>query len=287
MGKRGKIVLYAFITLAAVITAAMLFSFIGMPLSGAKLPKTEQKATKEHARLTAYSFSSGGGMQGGNMFVGIKQADGGAVITFSSAEWHHEDSTVEEYLVPLSVVEDIERVYDEKKMYRYPSLPKSKFLALDAGSSYYSFTFEDNSNTAFSSNQQIPPKGSDGLREIYEIIKNAAAQGERLPGLAKPEVYSGELTDGVCELRVYEYSRGVLKYCLANGTDENITPQGGVTLTRADAPEAPLYADSECPLDLETYPQSCSEGSITPAERLSAGSYVLTAGEYTAQFVIE
>lgn len=285
MGRRGKIVLYAFITLAAVITAAMLFSFIGMPLSGAKLPETEQKATKKHAPLSAYTYSEGGDMQGGHRFIGVKQADGGAVITFSNAEWHHQDNTVEEYLVPLSVIEDIGRVYDEYKMYRYSSLPKSKFFAADAGTSFYCFTFEDKSTTAFSSNQLIPQKGSEALREIYEIIKTAAEQGERLPGLAKPEGYSGELPDGVCELRVYEYSRGVLKYRLANGTDENITPQSGVTLTRADAPEASLYADSEIPLDTPAH--ECSEGSITPAERLTAGSYVLTAGEYTAQFVIE
>ena len=173
MKEKGITLKVVLIPTSLAIIVAVMFSFFKN--------NSDNAAAKEHAPLVAYSYSYSGDMEGSSTFLKIeKSEEGKALVTSSHSAWHNTDPEVSEYLVPDSVLKEIEKIYDKQKMYNYPALGRSDFIALDAGTGSYCFAFEDGSEIMFSDTQDIPQKGYEGLNKIRALIDEAAKQGERL-----------------------------------------------------------------------------------------------------------
>lgn len=139
------------------------------------------KLFKHHSNLISYTYNYGGDMQGGHTFIKIEKVDDEeALVTTSYAAWHNEEGAVEEYHVPITVLNSIEEIYYKYKMYRFPKLPQSKIFACDAGTGSYSFRFDDKEIVSFSDSKRISPKGYKGLGELRNII-DEAVKSEQLP----------------------------------------------------------------------------------------------------------
>lgn len=275
---------YMKIILIVLILAAMAIGILSV-VRGSK--------AKDHAPLVCYSWSYGGGMSGGHSSLKIRKLDGEkALITTSEAEWHNLPAVITETYVPATVLTEIEEVFDRYKIYGYDDLPEQKVHALDAGSTYYTFRYEDGNSVSFDSEEQIPSKGYDGLREIDGILSAASAQGERLPVLVVevPEeemgYYHEVYTPGEIGVEVYEYSEGTLRYRLSNGTEEIATVEGRAELFLLNGEErVPVYAEKE-PGSYIVYPENDDEKYVSLPERMEAGNYVLVFGEYEDEFEI-
>ena len=108
---------------------------------------------KNHAPIVSYSTYYGGDMNGSHHNIEIKKVDDErAYLMTSDASWHFMDSVICEYYVPVSVLKDVENVFDECGMYAYGDLPENPVFALDAGTSSYSFAYEDGDYVSFSEN---------------------------------------------------------------------------------------------------------------------------------------
>lgn len=247
---------------------------------------------KQHAPLVSYSESYGGDMTGGHRIVKIRKLDGENAMLFTSeADWHSQPSRITETYVPASVLTEIEQVFDRYKMYGFDHLPEVKEHALDAGSSHYFFAYEDGGSVSFNSEEQIPSKSYDGLREIREILQRAAEQGKRLPGLVTEQTGNGEeyiewYTPGEIGVTVYEYSEEKLYFRLSNGTEEEVTLEGRIVLCRLDGENWQEICSSPEPESFRVYERHFDEEYIRPEERLKAGRYRFVFGEYEDIFEI-
>lgn len=246
-----------------------------------------------HERMVAYRYSRGGGMAGGHKERKIfKVDDEKALVIYSSAEWHYEDPEIAEYYVPLSVLKDMEKVFDKYKMYRCDNLPKSNFFALDADTSSYGFEFEGRKSVSFSSTEMVPKKAYDGIHEIEEILSEAVKNTEKLPGLVKEqvndeEVYS-KVIKGEFQVQVYGYSNNHLRYRLANGLEEPKTLKDVVDVYQNVDGERNLIHHEESPYEYEVSENYCSDESLElSCERLKAGKYVLVVSGYEKEFEIK
>lgn len=282
MKEKGITLKVVLIPTALAIIVAVMFSFFKN--------NSDNAAAKEHAPLAAYTYSFGGDMQGGSTFLKIeKSEEGKALVSYSRSEWHNTDPEVAEYLVSDSALKEIEKIYDKNKMYLYPKLGRSNMIALDAGSGSYCFKFSDGSEVQFSSTQNIPDKGYEGLNKIRALIDEAQKQGERLAGLAAAfgeECVNTLIPENECRLLVYEYIGNTLFFRISNGTSESVPVSGKRELFRvADGSRekvAENFGDEEL-LDSD----SIFEDSLDLGmERLSAGRYVLAAGGFEAEFEI-
>lgn len=204
-------------------------------------------AGKKHGPLISYSSFYGGGMAGDSRSLQVQKADKEhALISYSHADSHNLDNTVEEYLVPISLLAQLEDVYDSNRLYLLPDMPEKKVFALDAGSDSYTFVFDGTGSVHFSDNQQIPFKSWDVIRELETGIRLACEQGQKLPGLIssgamRTDCEYAPVPQDQCQLQVYEYRRNVLHYRLRMGLDVPV----------AQHDEAVLYAldgDVECEL---------------------------------------
>lgn len=274
---------YMKILLIVVIAAAMCVGVISV---------VKDSKAKSHAPVVYYSESYGGDMTGGHSLTRIRKLDGEKAMLFTSeAEWHNQPSVITESYVPASVLTEIESVFDRYKMYTFDNLPEVKEHALDAGATHYSFSFEDGDSVSFDSEEQIPSKAYDGLREIREILRKAAEEGERLPGLVTEqpedeESYIEWYTPDEIGLTVFEYSEGKLYYRLSNGTEDVVTLEGQAKLYRLDG-ETRQEIDSDAnPDSINVYARHFDEEYIRPEERLEAGSYLLVFGELEDGFEI-
>lgn len=149
----------------------------------AAVPVYRHMKAKKHAPLISYSDSYGGDMNGSHHVKTIKKIDDEkALVTTSDADWYDQDPITAEYYVPLSVITEIEKIYDTYGMYTYDNLPDNPIQVLDGGTSSYSFVYEDQESVSFSDYELIPAKGYEGLRKIDNILNEAIKSGEKLPG---------------------------------------------------------------------------------------------------------
>lgn len=248
---------------------------------------------RRHGRLVSYSYGYGGDMNGSHRSVRIKKLDGlTAFMTCSKAEWHYQDPAVEEYHIPISVLSDIEKVYDEYSMYRFERLPMSKFFACDAGTGSWCFEFDDGKSSRFSDNKEIPNKGYEGLRKIQKIIADYKSKADILPGLIRKSSENDDGNDRKIEkgsliFSVYEYSEGFLRFRFANGLDEEKSVRMDVSISRygKDGPEEIFRSESKNLIRLTA--GYIEESSVRLKDRrLEAGRYVLKISEYKTEFDI-
>lgn len=249
-------------------------------------------AARHHAALTGYSYSYGGDMRGSHRFISVEKADDEkALVVFSESEWHYQDPVVEEYYVPVSVLESIEKLYDTYGIYRLPFRPKNKFKILDGGSSSYSFSFANRKWVRFGSWQRLTKKGMEGMHKIDALIMEAVQQTEKLPGLVQEvgnadEEYS-KIKAGKCMLQVYEYSNNYLNFRLANGYTEPVKITENVVLYRLNGSDRQEIYRNDVGYEHKVSANYCWEGSIQLKEvRLEEGTYVLMLDGYEKEFVI-
>ena len=147
---------------------------------------------KNHAPLKSYTLESQNGFLGSGTALKIEPLDDEkALIVYTDTQRQRVRDSIDEYMltyaeeysVPISVLESVEEIYDEYKMYRYPYLPKAPIFATDIGTSYYRFSFSDSDSVSFNSDLDLPDEGYRGLYRIRLLIEEAARNGEKLPGL--------------------------------------------------------------------------------------------------------
>lgn len=254
-------------------------------------------SARHHGRLTEYSYSYGGDMRGSYRALCIRKMDGGwALITASEKEWHYQDLNTTEYRVPVSVLEEMEALYDARRLYRFPFYPENKMVILDAGVGSYDISFDGNvrSDVRFSSRTLAPASMWAHLREFEAILADAMQNGERLPGLVRdpsldenPDAYA--VQEGVCAVRVSGVCVGRLTYRIANGGTEPLCAEGTEVLYRigADGTREPVFRNNYAvSRKISAGYSSEYEVSLTE-EPLPAGDYLLEVGGMEAAFTLQ
>lgn len=280
MKEKGTTLKVVLIPTALTIIAAVMFMFFRNGGAG-----------KEHSPLVAYYYSFGGDMQGSSTFLKIeKSEEGTALVTYSHSEWHNTDPEVSEYLISDSVLKEIEKIYDEKKMYRFPALGKSKLIVLDGCTSSHYFRFEDGSAVSFGDDKNISQKGYEALGEIRTLIESAEKQGERLAGLVADSVedyVNTDIPENECLLRVYEYSGNTLYFRISNGLSDSVPVSGKRELFRVTDGSRDKVAEVIGGSEQQLESDSIFEDSLDLGkERLSAGKYVLAVSGFETEFEI-
>lgn len=284
--KIAIIVIVALVIVAIIIT--LMFKFF----------KKAPNQPDSNANLVEYSTTYGGDMIGSFESTTVKILENGKVlVSYSNSKWHGQDPEVNEYYVSEGVLDEIRAVYDKYGMDKYGNLGMSNIQVLDAGTTSYHFSFDDGGSINFSDNQKVPVKAYEGLKEIDQIIKNAADNGEKLPGLVidrtveeDDDYYNFRVNEGVCKIEVSEYSLGVLRYRIANGFDEDVVIRNDITLVKDDGTKIyeSLTEDDSETRDTTITADYVSDESIPLGEdRLEAGTYTLTFGDYECQFEIK
>lgn len=242
-------------------------------------------SSKRKAPVVEFSRSFGGDMEGGHSHLSIKKLDEEKALVISSSGNNFTPTTVEEYYVPLSVLDSIGEVYDKYKIQKFQSLPENPVFAYDAGTTSYSFSLEDGTKIYFNDRKMITQKGYDGLHKIGAIILDAAKQGEKLPALVVGEEGLGIIEEGAAKLVVYEYCNNCLSFRLLNGLDENISINAQAILYRENnGAREEICRDGEQTLFADS--NYIDTGCIFLDNRLSAAHYVLSLGEFEAEFDI-
>lgn len=274
MKKTMKIILIILVA-AAVIAAGVTF--------------VVDRSARKHPPVVRYSWSYGGDMSGNSSSMYIEKRGDKAIVVKTYREWYDADPVVREYYVSADCFSSITETFDKYRIYRFDKLREKKYHALDAGSTYYIFSYEGGGTLSFDDDQDIPGKGYDGLRAINDIIEAAINSGEKLPGL----VLSSEGGDyspwtpgeGQIGLHVFEYSEGALMYKFANETENDVEVSSSTKVFRLEGDErTEIYSDEPCTRTI--YSIYYNDPVTVNTGRLEPGRYVLSFGEYEEEFEI-
>lgn len=234
--------------------------------------------------LKKYSCSSGGGMTGGYNSETIRRYDDGhALIYTEKAEWHNDDPEVNEYLVDVSIMDELEEVIRKGHMNFWNHKKFTNMFIADGESEGYSFSFDD-AYVSFSS-QYYPKKYRDRLRKLDGIIKKYLNDAERLPGLVNPRREEGnhDFPEGELLIYVSAYRNDALEIRIMNGTDDDVELSGTCSLIDVDNNKE----ISKMEMDSINVSSSCEDSfSVSLKERLASGDYKLVIGETVVSFAI-
>ena len=236
--------------------------------------------------LQQFTYSEGGGMNGGYYRKSVKRADDThALISIEEADWYAQDPTVREYLVDASILEELEAVVRKCGMNFWNRKTFTRMFIADGESKGYSFQF-DKASVDFSS-QYYPARFRKKLSRLNDIINPYLQDAAQLPGLVNRQPETEEsvgLPEGKAELAVYFYCGDELGVRIKNGTEEKLELPGSWKVVDADTGRA--VAQQEEKYGKTVYPQSRDEMSFRLPERLSAGNYTLVLGEWELPFEI-
>lgn len=244
---------------------------------------------KKYENLEKYSRNTAGDMRGSSSSVYVSRMNGGqALLGFTGKDWYADDNTVREYLVPDTIITELEEVFKSEGMKRWNNKKITNVFVADGATTGYSFDFEKES-VSFSS-QYYPDAYQNKLNKLDEIIKKYAEGAELLPGLVvtpKSEEEAAAVShpqDGLTRLEVYEYSENRLYYRYSNGTDEELKLPSNLCLEKADTGEK-LY-EQNLSYTSTWCAHSSEEFSFNLDERLGAGIYRLVSENLTCEFEI-
>lgn len=231
-------------------------------------------------------------MRGGYSFTSVKKLDNDyALVASGNKKWHYMDLQVQEYKVPISVLEELRVVYDKHKLGRFARAPKSPFVVLDGDTSSYSFNFAKES-VDFSSRQILPASAHEGLKEIFKVVSVNCAKGEKLPGLVLENsnddfkhsskfIHKDKLL-----LKISSYQGRSLELVFLNGLTEKQTINLSYKLTKFD--EGNKLAEEKLSQNkFSVRPNSCQEYTLELKERLQAGQYILQIGDLQTKFTMQ
>lgn len=278
MTKQKILTIHVILIILAIVITALFFIF-------------RELNAKKHGALNSYTWSFGGDMVGSYRYRRIEKVDEErAMVHCLQAAQHNQDPETAEYYVPISVLQEVERLYDQYKIYRFPFLPESHVKVLDAGSDSYSFSFASGRDADFSDRKIISESGCSHLQEIDNVILNAIRDAEPLLGLVpdrSAEDRIPEIPRNTVTLTVYEYFRGLLYFRIANGFDKNLELPMHVSLYRLgeDGSTEMLY-DAAYTSPRTVYADNIQEEVLGQSISLAAGQYRLTVDDYETEFEI-
>lgn len=242
--------------------------------------------------LRSVSFSSGGDMQGSFHGMSVNTVDDNTVLVcYEDAKWHHEIVAVKEYLVPISILEDIKVIFNNNKLARCEKAPKSKYVVLDGATKSYYFNF-DKKFIKFSSTQELSRENYNALREISNCISLACQKVKPLPALVLEKDADGYLPrrnaveKGKISIKVIGYKGKNLSIAVGNGYEEEKKLDIGFKLSNMNNPNTVIaehLVEEKAGLPkLYNY-----EYTWNLNERLEAGRYRLSLGEYATEFELK
>jgi len=241
--------------------------------------------------LKRVSFTSGGDMQGSYHGMTIKEIDDkSAMVCVEDAKWHNQIPQVNEYIVPKTVLEDIQKIFNENKLASCEKKPKSPVVALDAATSGYNFYFKDK-DISFKSTQMLSKDNYDALKKISLCVAEACKKGERLPGLFLEKDAKGELPieqaaeNGNIGIRVIGYKGKLLTVLVQNATDAEKVVSINSKLIDLAKPDL-ILAEKNENKTVKLIKYSRYEHNWKLDKRLDAGKYCLTLGDYKTEFEI-
>lgn len=136
-----------------------------------------QKGSWEKQELIKYKMNSSGDKKGGTEEIALALGEEGVILTISSAKWHDEEPTVEEYLVDGKALEEIKDIFIKNGMYKWDGKKFSDMFVADGKTTSYLFIFTDD-DVSFSS--QIYPEPYAGvLKEIDAIVERYKNSGKK------------------------------------------------------------------------------------------------------------
>lgn len=241
--------------------------------------------------LKSFSFHSGGDMQGSFHAITVKAVDDkSAHVCLEDSRWHFEVQEVKEYIVPVSLLEDIKTIFNDNKLARCERAPRSKLQVLDGATSSYSFHFQEK-HIGFSSTQELSREDYLALREIRRRVTDACQQGERLPGLVLTRDAEGNLPTwsavepGKVAIKITGYREKILSVSIGNGmeTEQTFSLQGRITLL--DDPDR-IISQKDTDKNVTLPPRYNDDYRWELDDRLPPGKYLLTMGGCTAEFEI-
>lgn len=236
--------------------------------------------------LNKYNCSSGGGMNGGYVSETVKRYDEShALITTEKADWYYQDPTVNEYLVDVSIMDELETIVRKYRMNFWDGKNFSNMFIADGETTGYSFDF-DEEGVSFSS-QYYPERYSKKLEKLDEVVDKYIQSAEKLPGLVNDRINDEEnylLPEGEFSTYVYSYANDTLGVRILNGTDDEKELSRSYKLINTDTNKVIDEKEEEYPLIM--YPQTQDEMSIKLNERLEKGNYKLIIGDKENTFEI-
>lgn len=248
---------------------------------------------KKGETLERYSYTSGGGMDGGWYKEEITLTrDGEALLTVSDSDWWGQDPVVQEYQISADALKEIEAICRKYKMQKWNDREFTRELIMDGGYYGYHFNFTE-SNVDFSS-QIYPMRYRRKLEKLDEIVDRYREKGELLPGLV-PLYEAGDYEhnsvwpeEGEFTFLVYGYEKGYVQYRFLNGLDEAVTINDDTVLSRIEnGVKTQIFTDGEdSDWTTELEPRDTYEYSQLLPERLTPGTYCLEIGAYSCEFEI-
>lgn len=235
--------------------------------------------------LNTYSYSSGGGMDGGYYRKTVKRYGDHALISIESAEWHAQDPTVTEYLTDVAVLDELEKVVRKCKMNFWNRKKFTNEFICDGESESYHFDFDDE-DISFSS-QIYPVQYRNKLSMLENVINKYIENGEKLPGLVntkKDEEENYYMPEGELVIYVYSYVENSLGLRILNGTDKDVEIPENYKLINADTNI--VLAEESNPYGGRFSENSRDEMHIQLKERLNAGNYTIIFGDLSIPFEI-
>ena len=235
--------------------------------------------------LNSYSYSSGGGMNGGYHRETVKKYQDQALITIESADWFAQDPTVAEYLTDTAVLEELEAVVRKYRMNFWNGKEFSKMFVCDGESESYCFYFDD--DDVYFSSQIYPMRYRKKLADLDNVVRKYIDTAEKLPGLVGTRTDEEEnflLPEGKLDIYVYSYAENVLGVKILNGTDEPVELPGSYQLIFTDTDTVVFEENDENVREVSG--QSRDEIDIRLKERLQAGHYKIVFGDMEIPFEI-
>ena len=237
--------------------------------------------------LNKYRYSSGGGMTGGYDSETVSRYDDThALVCLESAQWHYQDPDISEYLVDISIMDELENVVRKERMNFWNDKTFTKMFVADGESYSYSFYF-DKAKVSFSS-QLYPQRYSKKLHKLDEVMDKYLENGEKLPGLVKLNNNNDDeislIKEGEFELYVCSYANNYLKVRILNGKDEEVKLSPAHKIIDADTNKTIFEEDKG--YTITVYPMAEDETSISLNSRLDVGNYILYIGDIEIPFEI-
>lgn len=236
-------------------------------------------------QLYKYSYSSGGGMNGGYHRETVKRYGDQALISIQSADWYLQDPVVTEYKTDAAVLDELEAVVRKYKMNFWHRKKFTNEFVFDGESESYHFNFDDAS--IWFSSQIYPLRYAKKLAELDHVIEKYIEAGEKLPGLVNLNTIKEEydlLPEDEFVIYVYSYAENALGLRILNGTDEAVEIPETYQLINSDTDTVLL--EENAPYGGSFSEQATDEMDIKLKERLDAGNYMLIFGDLEIPFEI-
>ena len=119
--------------------------------------------------LISFSYSSGGGMNGGYNRMTVTKDGENAVIATSEADWHGEELKEKKYTVSAEILNELEAVVRKYKMNNWHEKKFTDIFVCDGESESYCFDFGE--ETVRFSSQFYPAEYAGKLRELFKVIE--------------------------------------------------------------------------------------------------------------------